>query len=629
MGKLITIDNGGTLTDICVFDGAAVWRTKTLTTPHDLSECLMAGLTRASAAVFGEADLGRLLLSTDNIRYSTTQGTNALVERRGARLGLISSGIDAAALSAANPALYAALVGNRCAEVPVAGDESRLDAVRAVSDLVARGANRIVVAFDGDGAAAGEAALKRALLRAFPQHLLGAVPVLFARELANDGDAVRRTWTGLFNAFLHPAMERFLYAAERKLRDARAQSPLLVFRNDGQSARVAKTVAIKTYGSGPRGGADGSRELARHYGFAQLISLDVGGTTTDVAVVDDGNPRSRRHGRIEGVATSFPLADVVSFGVGGSSVIRVADGSVIAGPDSVGSAPGPACFGLGGTAATVTDALFAAGLLDPASYFGGGLRIDLDRARAAVDRAVAGPLGISSDDALAAVEAAWTRQIADGVRGVVTPNGEAAIAAFGGAGPLLVCAVADRLGVTRVLIPKLAAVFSAFGIGFSDIGHDHETPLGDAAATLGALRQQARRGMTAEGIDPVSCDETISIVTMIDGSEVVTPFTSSAASITGNAALRLNVTSRLAHPVLCGKFGGTMTPAASAATRAVLIDGQCRTLTVYRVEDLPAGAAASGPAVLEEEYFTCRVDAGWRFETNAAGDILLTREGTA
>ena len=159
MGLLVNIDNGGTLTDICVIDGANIWRTKTLTTPHDLSQCLMEGLAKASSAVFGEADVERLLLATDHIRYSTTQGTNALVERKGPRLALIvGEGISVADVRARRPDLFDAIIGDRCASLPISGDAERFDAVRAVSDLAARGANRIIIGFGGDTRDADERA---------------------------------------------------------------------------------------------------------------------------------------------------------------------------------------------------------------------------------------------------------------------------------------------------------------------------------------------------------------------------------------------------------------------------------------------------------------------------------------
>ena len=210
--------------------------------------------------------------------------------------------------------------------------------------------------------------------------------------------------------------------------------PLLVFRNDGYAGRVAKTIALKTYSSGPRGGMEGARVLARHYGLTHLLSMDIGGTTTDIGVVDERGVRADRHGNVEGVATSFSLCDVVSAGVGGSSIIRVAGERIAVGPESVGSAPGPACFGLGGTQATITDAFTLAGLLDPASFFGGKLQLDKARARQAVHAHVAEPLKMGELEALAAMEAAWVKKVADSLTAYASIRPDTTLAAFGGAG---------------------------------------------------------------------------------------------------------------------------------------------------------------------------------------------------
>jgi N-methylhydantoinase A len=251
IGKLINIDNGGTLTDICVIDGSQVYRTKTITTPYDLSKCLFEGLRKVSKVIYGEDDVLSLLLSTEYIRYSTTQGTNALVERKGPRLGLVLAGTlrpDALQSDANHAALFAALVGERVSQVDLqhAPAELETEITRAVTRLGSEGANRVVIAVGGADRVEAEIRLKRLLLRKFPPHLLGAVPLLYSHEVVEDEDDVRRTWTALFNAFLHPAIERFLYNSEHKLRDYRTKNPLLIFRNDGGSARVAKTIALKT-----------------------------------------------------------------------------------------------------------------------------------------------------------------------------------------------------------------------------------------------------------------------------------------------------------------------------------------------------------------------------------------------
>jgi N-methylhydantoinase A len=642
VGKLINIDNGGTLTDVCVLDGDTVWRTKTLTTPHDLSRCFIDGLAKVSTAIYGNEDLVALLASTDHIRYSTTQGTNALVERKGPRLGLLLTGsLTPEALRGATggSTLYDALVGERCATLDLNQDGEALEraAVVAVNTLASSGANRVVIVHGGADRLTEEGRLKKIYLRKFPQHLLGAIPLLYSHEVVQDDDDVRRGWTSLFNSFLHPAMERFLYNAEHKLRSNKAQNPLLIFRNDGHSARVAKTIALKTYSSGPRGGMEGTRALAQHYGFEHLVSIDIGGTTTDIGEVRANQVREDRRGEVEGVPVSFPLCNVISVGVGGSSIIRVEDANLRVGPESVGSAPGPASFGLGGTQATITDAFVLSGLLDPSTFFGGDLRLDVDRARAAIAANVAAPLGLSEDAVAARMEAAWANKVAQSVRQFTDVGPQTVLAAFGGAGPFVVCRVAEAAGISRVLIPGLAAVFSAFGLGFSDIAQDYEAPLTrveDLPRCLEDLTARARRGMFGEGFALEDCAVQWRLLITGQGrdDEMALPDPLPPPQPGERYAVKLTIRKAIAQPNLRGRFGAAGAAGAAAVAdgvRTVMTDSQSAALPLYRAEQQTAGARAAGPAVLEEAFFTCRIDAGWSFEFNDAGDLLLSRTAKA
>ena len=643
MTRLINIDNGGTLTDFCLVDGGEVRYTKTLTTPYDLSRCLFDGLTKVSELAYGEPQLAALLQSTECIRYSTTQGTNALVQRAGPQLGLIVTDptlVEGLAATQAQEDLLTALVGDRWGTISLDADDEALSRqlLARVNDLSARGARRLVVAVGGADGPRDEARVKATLLRLYPRHLLGAVPLLFSWELVADPDDVRRTWSSLLNAFLHPAMERFLFNADRRLRDARARQPLRIFRNDGVSSRVSKSAALKTYSSGPRGGLEGTRVLAAHYGLRHLVMVDVGGTTTDIGVVSDGAIHVDRRGTIEHAPSSLELAAITSYGVGGSSIFRVADGRLTVGPDSVGAAPGPACFGLGGDQPTITDVLLLAGLLDPATYLGGTLPLYPDRAAKVIEDKIAGPLGIELDDALRQMEEAHAEAIARALADATTVTGDTVLAAFGGAGPMTVCGAARRAGARHVLIPRMAAVFSAFGIGFSDLGQRYEQPLpavDDATISevAGQLLALGARDMFAEGVDPSACTPRFRLTVEHEDSERVIELDDlrdAAAHLTpgDRASLELVLLAPLPHVTL-GEGGDTGASPAQAEGTRVLRDGRGgRAETpVYALESQLPGARGSGPAVIEGPFFTMRVPAGWQFDTTAAGDLRLTDRG--
>jgi len=248
MERLINIDNGG-LTDVCVWDGPEFTFTKTLTTPFDLSQCLFDGITKASAEICGRPALSELLHSTKHIRHSTTQDTNALVERKGPRIGLITDDIAVVGELrgfAAERALFDDLVGDRVAAIDVELSDKELtgELVRQVNRLTTDGAARLVVAA-ANGVDGAERRIRRILLRKFPRHLLGSVPVLYSSEFTTDRVRSRRIWSSVLNSFLHPTVERFLYNAEDRLHSHRVKNPLLICRNDGASSRLAKSVASR------------------------------------------------------------------------------------------------------------------------------------------------------------------------------------------------------------------------------------------------------------------------------------------------------------------------------------------------------------------------------------------------
>lgn len=644
MGKLINIDNGGTLTDFCAFDGDKVFHTKSLTTPFDLSKCFFDGLKKLSKAIYGdEAKVAELLQDTDYIRYSTTQGTNALVERKGPRLGLlVGKGTDIASLQATGEesSLYNDIVGDRVAEIDLtlSGAELELDVMRAVNRIAGEGAGRIVLSVCEEDFQGIESKLNRIISRKFPSHLLGVVPVLAAGGLSDDEDFARRTWSALLNAFLHPAMERFLYSADHRLKDLKTKNPLLIFRNDGGAARVAKTMAIKTYSSGPRGGMEGVRELAKHYGYKKLLSYDVGGTTTDIGVVVDGELAQLSQGTVEGVKVNFPLAEIFSAGVGGSSIITSNGTDIIVGSESVGAAPGPACFGLGGKQATITDVFLLLGVLDPATYFGGELDLDSNRAADAIQKNVAEPMGVSLNEALDLMFAAWVQKIAEGILKFSDVDADTTLAGFGGAGALAATRIADACGARRVIIPALGAVFSAFGIGFSPISQVYRMNLIDKSsagieAVIKEARVRAEKDLYAEGVDISECEIRISlsrigsngleqVIEIGEGSLFPSDFMPDEKAVLVYEA-RKNI-----GGLKLADVGGEASrdPNISGLRKVNTGAGNNVEIPVVRVEDQLPGAVIDGPLIIEESFFTGLVDKGWTLSVSGNSDLILEKK---
>lgn len=637
MERLINIDNGGTLTDIVVGSGTDFTFTKTLTTPADLSQCLFDGLAKASTTIYGQEDLSALLHSTRHIRYSSTQGTNALVQGKGPRIGLITDDPNLVAELRIRPeedTLFEDLIGERVGLLPAHGDEEARarSLVTEINRLTTAGAERLIIAATDP---AREKLYKRAMLKNFPRHLLGSVPVLFSWEFTSDTLRSRRIWSGIINSFLHPTVERFLYSAEHRLRSYKVKNPLLIYRNDGASSRVAKSVALKTYSSGPRGGLEGTRALAAAYGLKHVLMIDVGGTTTDVGSVLNSEISTDRRGSVKGVPISYEMSNVHSRGIGGSSVISVQDGEITVGPDSVGAAPGPACFGFGGRQATITDVNLLLGVLDPATYLNGEMKLDAGRAKAVITSTVAEPLGISLDEALIRMERTYAEKMASTFSDAIQDAATTTIAAFGGGGPMSACQAARIAGVQHVLIPRLAAVFSAFGISFSDISQTYETDItGASAAQIDEAKLEmegrAARDMFQEGHAIKDCDlDWKLVIENADGSlakESVFDKTSTPQVADGQRALlSLKCTFALPHPTLPGNGEQSKSKAVAAGTRSVRSTADSvEQIPVYQLEEQAPGATAAGPAIVEGPFFTTRVPAGWVLDISAAGDLLLS-----
>jgi N-methylhydantoinase A/oxoprolinase/acetone carboxylase beta subunit len=644
MGLQINIDNGGTLTDICIINNGSVNKTKVLTTPYDLSKCFFEGLQKASGVIYGEQNVARLLEEVDLIRYSTTQGTNAICERKGPRLGLIIHGASkgmVVSLAEQDPELYAALVSDRVVlldEKVMDGEDGEHEIVKAINGLTAAGANRLVVSFTGRDFVEAEHKFKRIALRRYPRHLLGAVPILYGSDLSADSDVVRRTWTALINSFLHPAMENFLYNAENRLRSYRTKNPLLIFRNDGDASRVAKSVAIKTYSSGPRGGMEGMKTFSKLYDFKDVVAIDIGGTTTDIGQFVNGTVAEKRRGHVEGISVSFPLCEIVSAGVGGSSIFRAHEGRIVIGPESVGAVPGPASFGRGGKEATITDASLLCGILDPKSYFGGDLVLDADRAAAAVEVNIAKPMGLALEDALLQMEHAYEEKVAVELHRSTKVSKDTTLLAFGGAGPLNACGIAEKAGIDVVAVPRMAAVFSAYGIGECDISQRYAVTLhnldeASLATTVAGLKLKASRDMYAEGFAEGNYDVSARLIATIGGEEVVhvlddalkipAPFKKADAVDVELSAVKVLGGESKRHAEFKPKAA-----AASHGTRTLLTKGKGRVaVPVYILDKLAVGDHGTGPAIIEEDFFTCRVLDGWNFVISDAGDILLTKKG--
>ncbi len=642
METTIDIDTGGTFTDGTVRRGDEVHTLKTSTTPHDLTVCFERIIDQA-ADLF-EADLRKFLTSVDCIRYSTTIGTNAVIEREGANVGVLAPETLLRDLETR----YADLLRDVLAQ----GARRSLDTVsdarevaQRYNELAEELSDNIVV---GMASLEDERAVREILLGEQPRHYLGSVPLHLSHELTSDTDATRRIATTVVDAYLNPSVGEFLYKAEDFLREHGYENPLLIFCNDGTSNRVAKTTAIRTYNSGPSGGIQGASEVASLYDSPDAVALDIGGTSADIALVHDGDIARDEFGTIEDLEVSFPMRELHPVGGGGGTIASVEEGTLQLGPESAGANPGPACYGRGGRDPTVTDADVVSGIMSPDVFAGDDIALDADRAEAVVEEQVADPLGVSVEEAAFRVRSRLESQIGASVakqlqRRGVTPR-DASLVVYGGAGPTHACGVAREAGVERIVVPAFPSVFSAYSVGFSDVVHDYEVTVTDRsdldglADEIGRLRQRARRDMEGEGFDDDEVDRTWSLVGVTGDEAETVDEVSPGDAVTavethlGNydqVSLQLTARAHLPKHSFATRRPAeeSAEPAGETTVRWATSEGPVSESTpVYDNRRIGGQVTINGPAVLRDTATTYAVPPEWTAAVNEHGHTIITME---
>ncbi len=506
--RRVAVDIGGTFTDCFVVWDQRSIEAKALTTHHDLAQ----GFDEALEAACAELGLTRaaVLSGVDSVRYATTLGTNALVERKGPRVGLLvtagfesvvplsrargyGEGLDMMAQMdvprAQRPAPIVPIQRIRGVreridyrgEVLLRLDESDLRA--RLRELVDCGAQAVVVALtNGVVNPAHELRVQEVFLDEYPAHMLGAIPLLLSHQVAGRKGEYVRTMSTIMDAFLHQAMYHGLGSLERNLRESGYRKPMLVVHNSAGMAQLNSTAALQTVHSGPVSGIAAAEQLAAQAGLGNVVATDMGGTSFDIGLVVDGGIKHYDFQPvIERWLVSVPMIHLATLGAGGGSIASWDRlyGTVRIGPQSAGSDPGPACYDRGGMRPTVTDADLLLGYLDPARYADGRIALDPKRARLAVEDELCDALGLDVVETCKRIKRTVDNDMADGIATELRARGyepsEFTLLAYGGNGPLHACGIADALRMDRILAPPLGAVFSACGAGSLEQMHIHET----------------------------------------------------------------------------------------------------------------------------------------------------------
>ena len=676
----LAADVGGTFTDIAAFDEAtgALSLGKTLTTPQRLADGIDAGVAKAGTAF----DAARLFL------HGTTVAINTILERTGARCGLLTTmGFrDIYEIGRVNrpesynlffqkhvPLIPRALRREIRERIEASGrvliplDEAEL---RAAADaLVAEGVEAIAILFLHSYCnPEHERCAKELIAAAHPQLFVTA-----SHELSQEYREFERTSTTAANAYIGPRVHRYLGEMTEHLAASRFPGRLLIVQSTGGLFDVAEArrACIRMLESGPAAGVIGTQALCEAAGIGSAIAFDMGGTTAKAGVIHDGtvlmSGGALLGGYASGLPVQMPMIDIQEVGTGGGSIAEIAPGGGLrVGPHSAGAAPGPACYGLGGSEPTVTDANLLLGRLGADRFLGGEMRLDRDAAeRAVVDR-IAHPLGLGATAAADGILRIATTKMAHVVRWVTTERGldaaDFVLVAYGGAGPLHAVMVARELGIGRVVIPPAPGHFSALGMLASDQRRDFVntwfTPLAAASfaemeAIFAGMEREGRAGIARSGVAPetvtaaraadmryvgqehavtvalpaelFAAEDRAGIKRAFDAVHEVRYGFASPAEPAEIVSLRSAVTGALAkpRPALIAAGGPEPSATATRGTRPVYFVGATIDTPVIDRAALVAGNRLAGPAVIEEYASTTVLFPGDRLTVDRHGNLVI------
>jgi N-methylhydantoinase A len=674
----IGVDIGGTFTDVVVRqDGAPARIMKIPTSRKDPSIAVIAALRRM-AAEWGlpPSEVGRFV-------HGTTVATNAVLERNGACLGLITTrgfrdvieigrqmrhqmydlALDPETPVFLAPGRFRREVRERIGangELIEALDEELLAA--AADELVAAGAQAIAIVFLFSFLDDTHERRARDIIAA--RH-----PSIFISISSEVDPAFReyeRTVVTAFDAYLKPVVERYLADLAAGLVGAGVSAPLQIMQSRGgiSGAATARQRPVRLFLSGPAAGVIGAKKAGEAAGARNLITVDIGGTSCDIALIENGTPALRSEGVIDRYPVRVSMVDVNSIGAGGGSIAWLdAAGGLRVGPRSAGSEPGPACYGLGGNDPTVTDASVVLGYLHPEHFAGGSLKLRPELAREAIERMIARPLKLNVEQAALGIHRIMNSQVSEGIRLVSIRQGydprKFTLLPLGGGGALHACALAEELGIASILVPRHPGVLSASGLLAAPIEHEVSTgltrnidaiDLAEIQATLQRLDAQCGALMTQENVPAgdVSRRYFADICYVGQGYHLEVAFEPDASDplatlaaafyaahertfgFARRAPLRLVALRTVHSAAAAAEPEEKWLPARGASgprrARILLCEHQgAIEAAVHDRAGLESGAMFNGPAIVEQADTTTLVLPGWRARVDGLGNLVLDR----
>ncbi len=678
----VAIDTGGTFTDCVWADHGRLRMLKVFSTPADPSQAIVEALSKINQQ-------GELV-----ILHGTTVGTNTLLERKGARTALVTTAgfEDAIEIGRqARPRLYDFFFDRVEPLVPADlrfGIEER---IASNGEILTSPSPADLKSLISQVTAKHPAAIAISLLFSFanPKNELAivdalkplGVPLSISHQVLPEFREYERTSTVVINAYLQPVMQRYLENLENSCRrdvSAGAHPRIFVMQSGGGITALAAAASepVRTVLSGPAGGVVGAAASARRSGFERIIAFDMGGTSTDVSLVE-GAITTASHAEVAGLPIGVPMLDIHTVGAGGGSLARFDAGGVLrVGPESAGADPGPICYGRGGQP-TVTDANLLLGRLQPTRFLGGDFTLDLDRTRRLTLewlKQQGSPLTL--EKFAAGVIRVVNATMEKAIRVVSIERGrdprDFALVAFGGAGGLHACALAEALSIPRVIVPALPGALSALGILFSDVVKDYsrtvlwrvsgKLPAAHLNREFSTLQKQATEDFHKEAWQGrVQLQRSIDIRYRGQGYELNLPFTRNLlkefqrehqrrygyahptrevelvtlrlrASVK-SSRLRMSSEAKMAH-VGTGAFvslprakprgpGRAKLGSLSTPKATVFFDGKKVSTAIYSRDTLKPGKTYSGPAIITEYSATTVIPPGRRYHLDGAGNLII------
>lgn len=690
----VGVDIGGTFTDIVLVgsDGSIHTR-KVSSSVDDYARAIVEGL----AALF--AEFGIAGNQIEEIRHGTTVASNAILERKGARTGLITTRgfrdvleirtlrmprLYDIAWEKPEPLVERYLRRTVDERVDARGRVQRpldpADAARVVDALLAEGVEAISVCLINSFANPVHEQAIAEMVRAKAPGL----PLSVSFEVLPEIKEYERTSTTVINAYVMPVVSRYLRALRVGLDGAEVPAPLLLMQSNGglMASEAAAARPMNIIESGPAGGVIGAQALARAKGLPDIITFDMGGTTAKAATVEGGDVTRASEYSVgggimigsrlltgAGYLLKVPAIDLAEVGAGGGSLVWLdAGGSLQIGPESAGASPGPVCYDKGGVVPTVTDANVVLGYINPGYLVGGEVRLNAEKAHAAMQEKVATPLGLDLARAAHGAHQIAASNMIRAIRAVSSERGRDprsfTLFAFGGNGPLFACGMAESLSMTRVVIPPSPGLFSSFGLLYADVEHHYSRTfrrltrgmdLNEVNAAWDALEEQARTQLASEGFTGAAATFLRSAALHYHGQsfDLTVPIPDGAID---EAALRLiEEAYGKEHERTYGHRAGPDEPVELVSIQVVGRGLRTGSGVPDRVQPIRAeaepllarhayfgpdigwaetpvlrrvdlGVPRRGPLIIEEYDATCLVLPGWQASLDSAGNIALERQ---